>query len=54
MINMIIALMVEKGFMERWEGEALVDKLKFSTFPADYASAEALMKKMLSQIQKEK
>ena len=52
MINMFIALFVEKGLLTKVEGEALAYKLRLATLPADYPSAEKLIKKMLDEVEK--
>lgn len=54
MLNVIIALLVEKGFMDEADGLALVDKLKYATMPGDFASAHTMVKKFLAQIEKER
>lgn len=52
MINIFIALFVEKGLLTESEGEALAEKIRFATLPADYGTASKLMKKMLSDIER--
>jgi hypothetical protein len=52
MINVFIALFVEKGLLTEAEGEALAYKMRLATLPADYDSAAKLMKKMLAEVEK--
>lgn len=52
MINIFIALFVEKGLLTPSEGEALSEKIRFATLPADYKTATKLLQKMLADIEK--
>jgi hypothetical protein len=52
MINIFIALFVEKGLLSPDEGEALADKIRLSTLPSDYRTATKLLKKLLNDVEK--
>jgi hypothetical protein len=52
MINTIIAILVEKGFFTEAEGEALADKVRNGTLPADYKSAARQVKAWLEEVEK--
>lgn len=53
MLNMIMAILIEREVVTETEGKALVDKILHSTLPADFASSQKLLKKFLIQIEKE-
>ena len=52
MLNMVIALLLEKDIIDETEAEGLIEKLKYATMPGDFASARAFMKKILAQIER--
>lgn len=52
MINIFIALFVEKGLLSEAEGEALAEKVRMATLPGDYGTASKLLKKMLAEVEK--
>lgn len=52
MVNIIIALLVEKGLFSAAEGEALAEKIRFATLPSDYATATKLIRTMLTEVEK--
>lgn len=52
MINVIVALFVEKGLLTEVEGEALAKKWKDGTLPSDYASAAKQVKVWLEEAEK--
>jgi hypothetical protein len=52
-LNVIIAILIEKKVLKEDEGIALVDKLKYSTMPGDFPSADAMIKKAFGQIKRE-
>jgi hypothetical protein len=51
-INVFIALFVEKGLLSPNEGEALSEKIRFATLPGDYRSAAKLLQKLLAEVEK--
>lgn len=54
MLNIWIAVLVEKGVLDEEEGKLLVEKLRVSTLPGDYASARQLAKKLFALIEHER
>jgi hypothetical protein len=53
MLYAIILLLVEKGIFEEEEGKLLMDKLRNSALPADYTSAQANVKRIVKEVEKE-
>jgi hypothetical protein len=54
MLNMMIAILMEKGILDEEDGLALIEKLKYATMPGDFASSHAMIKKVFAQIEKER
>lgn len=54
MLNILIAILLEKGILDEGDALALVEKLKYATLPGDFPSAHALIKKAFAQIEKER
>ena len=52
MLNMIIALLLEKELLSEYEAEELVENLKYATMPGDFPSARAAMKKIMAKIER--
>ena len=53
MLNMFIALLLEKGILTEHEAEGLVENLKYATLPGDFGSARQSMKKILAKIERD-
>lgn len=54
MLNVLIAILMEKGILDEADGLELVEKLKYATLPGDFPSAHAMVKKVFAQIDKER
>lgn len=54
MLNMIIALLLEKGVVDEYEAEKLVEELRYATMPHDFASAHQFMKKIMRKIERDR
>lgn len=53
MLNMMIALLLEKEIITEHEALGLVEELKYATLPGDFPSAQKSMKKMLAKIERD-
>ena len=50
MLNILIALMVEKLILTQKEGEALAKKLGESILPSDFKESQQFLKKIIAKL----